>query len=156
MIMAIIVSFLAGSTIVFARTVNARLAMETSLWTSTFYNYFVGLLVSVLVLFLLGGEELRNFPASVSPRIWTYLGGIVGIMVVMLLNILTTRISGFYLTLFAFIGQLFTGILLDQLIYQSFSVKQLIGGIFVVVGLSLNLYIDREKPKERTKEAPLS
>jgi hypothetical protein len=55
------------------------------------------------------------------------------------------KISAFYLSLFLFIGQVFSGILVDMVISQTFSLRNLIGGIFVALGLSVNLLLDRKK-----------
>ncbi len=148
MMIAIIVSLLAGSTIVISRTVNAKLALETSLMTSTFYNYLTGFFVSLVALFSIGRSELTNFPVQISAKSWIYFGGIVGILVVLILNYTVTNIPALYMTLLIFTGQIFTGILLDVWISHSFSVKQMLGGAFVAFGLSVNLYIDwRESQK---------
>jgi len=45
-------------------------------------------------------------------------------------------------TLLIFISQLFTGIVIDWMISNSFPLNKVIGGLFVVLGLGYNLYID--------------
>ena len=57
MFIAIIVSLLTGVTLVTSRVANAKLAEYSSTLTSTFYNYFVGLIVSLIALMFLGHEE---------------------------------------------------------------------------------------------------
>ncbi len=151
MIVAIIVSLLAGCAIVLSRTVNAKLALETSLITSTFYNFLIGFVVSLMALLLLGRKELNLLPVSISTKGWIYIGGIVGILVVLILNYTVTNIPAFYMTLLIFTGQLFTGIILDVLISHSFSAKQMLGGAFVAFGLSVNLYIDRRESQKMKK-----
>ena len=151
MIVAIIVSLLAGATIVLSRTLNAKLAMETSLLASTFYNYLVGFLVAIITLLLLGKEELMHPVTTISTNIFIYFGGIFGIMVVLILNMTVSKISSFYVTLLLFIGQIFTGILLDVLLSKTYSIKQIVGGLFVIIGLSINLYIDRKDTKTQSE-----
>jgi hypothetical protein len=43
-----------------------------------------------------------------------------------------------------FIGQVFSGLLIDVIISQSFSLRNMIGGIFVAAGLCVNLLLDRK------------
>lgn len=141
---AVILSFSAGVSVVTGRTFNAKLADLTSVQTSTFYNYVVGLLVSVLAFLLLGGNEAL-FPFTISPVWYIYLGGILGVGVVLLSNITVVKVSAFYLTLLIFVGQVFSGILIDAIISQELSARNLIGGVLVGAGLSINLLLDRKK-----------
>lgn len=56
-----------------------------------------------------------------------------------------------------FIGQLFTGMLLDYLVAGDFSLNKVIGGVLVVAGLSYNLWIDtkRSKTSKVSSNAPV-
>jgi transporter family-2 protein len=143
-ILAVLVSFIAGVNIVVSRTLNAKLAEHTSLRISTFFNYMIGLLVAVPVCFLLGKNEPAFTAFVFSPKIYIYLGGIFGVCVVLLSNLTVTKISAFYLSLFLFIGQVFSGILIDVVISKEFSLRNLIGGVFVAAGLCVNLLLDRK------------
>jgi len=78
---------------------------------------------------------------AISPKLYIYLGGILGVCVVLLSNMTVAKISAFYLSLFLFVGQVFTGILMDIVLSQVFSLRNLIGGIFVIVGLCVNLLL---------------
>ncbi len=148
MFTAIIVSFMAGVTVVISRTTNARLAAETSLFKSTFYNYALGLACSILVLLSMHLFVVPQFPEAPLPfqwsRLWIYLGGAMGVCTVSISNAVVTRISSFYVTLLMFIGQVFAGIVLDIIISRTFSLGNLLGGICVTVGLILNLWFDKE------------
>jgi transporter family-2 protein len=143
-VLAVFVSFFAGVNIVISRTLNAKLAVLTSIRTGTFYNYLIGLLVAVPVCFLFGKNEAAITSFVFSPKIYLYLGGILGVCVVLLSNITVTKISAFYLSLFLFIGQVFSGILIDAIISQTFSPRNMIGGTFVAMGLCINLLLDRK------------
>lgn len=142
-ILAVSVSLAAGITVVISRTINARLAEFTSEKTSTFYNYLVGLIVSLLVCALLGGGETSFLATPLSPYVYIYFGGVLGVCVVLLSNITVSRVSSFYLSLFLFIGQVFSGILIDAAISQAFSPRNLFGGLFVAIGLIINLLLDK-------------
>ena len=48
----------------------------------------------------------------------------------------------FYVTLFVFTAQLFTGVAIDWMIEGALPLNKIIGGLFVVLGLGYNLYID--------------
>ena len=147
--LAVLLSFITGITIVISRTLNAKLAGHTSIQISTFYNYLAGLLVSTLVCLLFGGIFGVSEPAFAgfvfSPKIYIYFGGILGVCAVLLSTITVTKISAFYLSLFLFIGQVFSGIFIDAIISQAFSPLNLIGGVFVAAGLCVNLLLDRKK-----------
>lgn len=139
----VLLAFLTGVSVVTSRCVNAQLSEKTSVLTSTWYNFVVGLLLSAL---LMGGAagtgRLAAFRTSFSPAVWIYLGGMIGVCVVSLLNILTPRLPAFHMTLILFAGQVFTGFVLDALLTHSFSEANLIGGIFVTAGLVLNAWLD--------------
>lgn len=140
----VVLAFLSGVILVISRTLNARLAEETSLFVSTFYNYTIGLIVAVPVFLLLGrGEPFLN-GAAFDPRFYIYFGGIVGVAVVYLTNATVTKISAFYLTLFLFVGQVFSGVILDAIRTGAFEIKSLIGGFLVTAGLVANLVMDRK------------
>jgi len=143
-LLAVILSFIAGVNLVISRTLNAKLAEFTSIRIGTFYNYLIGLLITIPVYFILGGNEAFSVNFVLSPKIYIYFGGIIGVCVVLLSNIIVIKISAFYLSLLFFTGQVFSGILIDAVISQTFSLRNMIGGIFVAVGLCVNLLLDRK------------
>ena len=142
-LLAVVFSFLSGVFIVVSRTLNAKLSGYTSVHTSTFYNYLIGLLVTIPVFFIFGRGETGFTNFVFSPKIYIYFGGMIGLGVVLLSNITVMKISAFYLSLFLFIGQVFSGILIDVIISREFSPRNMISGILVAAGLSVNLLLDR-------------
>jgi len=144
-IVAVVVSFIAGVNIVVSRTLNAKLADHTSVGVSTFYNYAIGLLFAVPVFLILGRNEIVFSEFALSPSWYIYLGGVLGVCVVLLANVVVVKVSAFYLTLLIFVGQVFSGILVDIILSGELSVRNLIGGMLVAAGLSLNLILDRHK-----------
>jgi len=144
-ILAVIVSFAAGINIVISRTLNAKLAALTSVRIGTFYNYLLGLIISILVFLLLGSNETALTEFAFSPNWYIYFGGVLGVCVVLLSNITVVKISAFYLTLLIFTGKVFSGVLIDMIISQELSIRNLTGGILVAIGLSINLLLDNKR-----------
>jgi transporter family-2 protein len=155
-VLAVIVSFVAGVCIVISRTLNAKLSDLTSVWVSTFYNYLLGLIMAILAFFILGRNELNGIKLTISPDLYIYFGGMLGVCVVFLSNITVAKISAFYLTLLIFVAQVFSGVLIDMVISQEFSSRNLTGGVLVAIGLCVNLLLDnkgvgkRELPRINT------
>jgi len=143
-LLAVLLSFIAGVNLVISRTLNAELAEYTSIRIGTFYNYLIGLLITIPVYFLFGRNEAISLNFIIGPKIYMYFGGIIGVCVVLLSNIIVIKISAFYLSLLFFIGQVFSGILIDVVISQTFSLRNMISGIFVAIGLSVNLLLDKK------------
>ncbi len=148
---AVALSFASGVCIVLSRTLCACLAEKTSVNISTFYNYAVGLAVSLPVLFVLGGGEPAWRAPYFSPELVFYTGGILGVAVVALSNITVGRLPAFTLTLLVFVSQIFTGLVLDSFLAGAVSVRSFAGGALVTAGLALNLLLD----KNRESKPPL-
>lgn len=137
---AVILSLIAGVTIVLSRTVNARLSKETSPLIGSFFNHLVGLPVCIFL--LLCFQRPLGF-VSPSAQPWMYLGGVLGVITVLLLNITVPRVSAFRLTLLSFTGQVFTGIALDFAQGMKYSNSTFTGGLVIAGGLLLNMALDR-------------
>ncbi|WP_283751081.1 DMT family transporter [Bacillus cereus] len=139
----ICIAILVGVSIVVARIINANLAKKIGNWEGTFFNYITGLFFSMLFLIFssdslyISSYTLQSIPIAV------YLGGLVGVIVISLSNYITPKIPAFYLTLLIFIGQLFTGTIIDFFLSHELSMGKIVGGIFVLIGLTYNLLVDR-------------
>lgn len=138
----IFVSLFSGVTIVLSRSVNAKLSEKLDALQGSFFNHLTGLFTSFLVLLLIGRNEILFSSFSISTRPFIYFGGFLGVSVVLLSNLTTLKISSLHMTLFQFLGQIFTGMIIDSLIQNSFSKESLIGGLFVLTGLFFNLIIE--------------
>lgn len=139
----VMIAILAGVSIVVARIINANLAAKIGNWEGTFFNYITGLFFSML--FLMFSSDSMYIPMHTlqSIPIAVYLGGLVGVIVISLSNYITPKISAFYLTLLIFIGQLFAGTIIDFFLTNELSTGKIIGGVFVLIGLTYNLLVDR-------------
>lgn len=141
----IIVALLGGSSIVISRIFSARLGAEIGLVESSFFNYFFGLTGSIL-LGLSTGEifQIASGISTGSIPLWAYLGGLIGLCVVLLSNALTPKMSNLYMTLFVFLGQLGSGLVLDFMRLGQLPIGKIIGGLLVLSGLCYNLYLDQK------------
>ena len=149
-IVAVLVSFIAGITILLSRTLNGKLAELTSVRSSTFFNYFFGLIGAVVTFFILGSHESAFSGFVFSPNWYIYFGGILGACVVLLSNITVMKISAFYLTLLMFLGQVFSGVIVDMVISREVSYRNIIGGVFVALGMCVNLLLDSKRFEKQT------
>ncbi|MCL2589055.1 MAG: DMT family transporter [Oscillospiraceae bacterium] len=143
-IVAVLMSFAGGVGVVLNRTFNAKLAEVTTIGTSTFYNYIVGLLVALPIFWFFGREDAR-FCFAFASSWYLYTGGLLGVVLILMSNVLVLKIAAFYLTLLIFIGQVFTGILIDAVLDGAFSPQIFLGGILVAAGLGANLLMDRKR-----------
>jgi len=142
-----LLSFCGGITIVTSRTFNAKLSDVSNVSVGSFFNHLIGLVVSIPVMFLLGGGEQGISGFSFPSDFYIYFGGVTGVCVVIISNMTVTKIPAFYLSLLFFISQVFTGIIIDAMIDGSFSPRILAGGILVTAGLCANLILEKRGKK---------
>lgn len=151
-VIPIIVSLATGYTCVVSRTTNAELAQASSLEQSTFLNYVLGLICSILVL-VISGHVGDLGQVTISANLPIYLGGMLGALAIFLQNATVKGISSFYMTLFLFVGQTTTGILLDSFLEGAVSWKLVSGAVCVAVGLVFNLYMDQRQGVRTIKKS---
>ena len=144
MVIAIAVVILSGVNIVVARTLNAKLAQLRGIPYSTLMNYITGLTGSLIVFFLMGSRINVAFPAPGASFV-IYIGGALGLLSVFVLNMITAKLPAMQLTLLVFVGQLFSGMLLDYFLTDMFSPGKLVGGILVLAGLLVNMLADKKE-----------
>jgi bacterial/archaeal transporter family-2 protein len=137
---------LSGAGVVVGRMLNAQAGSRIGLGRSTFNNYWVGLVVCLIAMLLAGG---RLAPLKQSANIFMYLGGVLGVGIVMLSSLVALRISTLRLTLVAFVSQMATALALDAFLSGSLSVYRAIGSLLVLLGL-LVIRLDGD-PSARAK-----
>lgn len=136
--MYIILAVLSGVTIVVSRMTNAKLGKELSVYQSTFFNYVVGFIGSVFAMFLFRAAFLFE-PHTDGVRFYAmFFGGVLGVVMIIISNIITPKISAFSLTIIIFVSQLFSGVILDYFLFDQFSTGKVIGGTLVLLGLIFN------------------
>lgn len=140
-IFAIVLSLAAGVSVVLSRVFNANIAEHTSILQGSFISYFLGLPAVVLVAWFM--QEIPFGMEISGANIWMYLGGILGVLVVLMCNLTVPHVSSFKLTMFIFLGQVLTGIILDLAFHQLAMDASFWGGIIISVGILISKIIDR-------------
>ncbi|MGL5435705.1 MAG: DMT family transporter [Lachnospiraceae bacterium] len=138
---AVLFSLGSGISVVLSRTVNARLSQKIGALQGSFINHLVGLPITVIIALLAAGSHAAATPVM-SIRPWIYLGGTLGVIVVLLCNITVPKVPAFRLTVLTFIGQIFTGIILDIITGNSHSDTSFTGGIIIALGIAANMALE--------------
>lgn len=140
----IVLAFLTGCMVILSLVINSKLAIRIGVLQGTLINYLVGLAFSTLVFLFnykyveISLKHLSNIP------LWVYFGGAIGVMIVSINNIVIPKIPTIYSTLLIFIGQIFTGIIIDFILGDSISKGKIIGGLLISLGMMYNFYIDKK------------
>ena len=154
-VVAIIFSISVGCIIVTSRTINARLSEYIGAMPGSFINHLVGLPFTLILALVMPSNDITAIAQRPSPHAWIYLGGLLGVLVTYVLNITVPKISSFSLTLLAFVGQVFIGIVIDLMRKNDFSSVTFYGGIIVAAGIALNMsieYVQSLRKKASTNE----
>ncbi len=147
MAIMILVAFAAGVTIVVSRMINAKLAEHVGAHMSTLMNFVMGV-IGATIFALIMKANIPNTVTFSLEQLPLYLGGVLGVAMVFIANVITKKIPAYHLTLLMFSTQLFTGIILDYLVYEIFSAGKVVGGIFVVLGLLVSMKEDKIASQE--------
>lgn len=141
----IILAIVGGCLTILSMIVNSRLAVKIGVLQSTFINYIVGLFIALILAIFTG--SLNNFQINNLNNIpfLAFLGGFIGVMVVAASNIIIPKIPIIYSTVLIFIGQIFTGIIIDYMMEGSVSKGKIIGGSLIILGMVYNSSIDKNK-----------
>ncbi|MBL4931244.1 DMT family transporter [Clostridium paridis] len=139
----ILLSVLAGVSIVISRVINSNLSKKIGLFQGTFFNYLTGLSFSTIILVISNYGSNTNAIFSGNIPFQAYLGGFLGVLFVAFSSYITPKMSAFYLTLFTFVGQLLGGIIIDYFSLNILSTGKFVGGILVLIGLAYNLFVDK-------------
>lgn len=141
----IILALISGAMVILSMVINSKLASKIGVFQGTFVNYIVGVIfVSIILIFSgnlskISTEVMKNVP------LWAYLGGSVGVAIVIISNIVIPKIPAIYSTLLIFLGQLFMGMGIDYFSGKLISKGKIIGGLFIILGLVYNLNVDKKE-----------
>lgn len=98
------------------------------------YYHYISAFITGLVAWFLYDQSLTISGLSHVP-IHYYLGGILGLSVILLMNHYAVRIKAIHVAILPFLGQMVMGLLLDYWLFDIFNVKMIIGLIIVLCGL---------------------
>ncbi len=148
-----LIAFLGGVSVVASRILNSKLSDHIGIFPGSFYNFLGGLIFTLLifvVMVIFKYSPLENVVLTGFPIIY-YFGGLLGIAITALSNYYVPKISAFYFTLFMFTGQLISSMIFDYILTQDFSFGKLIGALLVIVGLIMNLLVEKEDAEKANK-----
>lgn len=129
----ILLSLGSGITVVLSRIVNAHLSNYIGALEGSLVNHLTGLPICFL---LAMAVTEQGTSAPFRPFIWC--GGILGVTMVAIYNIVVPKIPAYRLSLFTFCGQLFCSIFLDILISGTLNTKEFGCGLLVSAGIAIN------------------
>ncbi|MBU3093610.1 DMT family transporter [Clostridium sp. CM028] len=141
----IILAILCGCITIISMIVNSHLAKEIGIFQGTLINYIVGLLSTILLIVIVKTTVNTSLSSYTTIPAWAFLGGLLGVIVVASSNIVIPKIPTIYTTLLIFMGQLFTGILIDYFRMGFISKGKIIGGLLILFGLIYNSNVDRKE-----------
>jgi transporter family-2 protein len=141
----IILAVLCGCITIVSMIINSHLAKQIGVLKGTLINYIVGLLSTILLLIIVKGSVNLDLSSFTIIPSWALLGGLLGVIVVSASNIVIPKIPTIYTTLLIFIGQLFTGLLIDYFRVGFISNGKIIGGLLILLGLMYNSSVDKKE-----------
>jgi transporter family-2 protein len=126
---------LSGAGVVVGRMLNAQAGGRVGLGRSTFNNYWVGLVCCLAAMLLAGGGLV--FPREAAGP-FMYLGGALGVGVVMISSLVSLKIPTLRMTLLVFISQMAAALLLDAWMSGAFSLPRAAGCALVLAGFGVS------------------
>jgi len=141
----IISGVLCGCITIVAMIINSHLSKIIGVFKGTLMNFVVGLMSTILLIILMRDSVNLSFDSYSNIPLWAFLGGLVGVIVVSGSNIVIPKIPTIYTTLLIFIGQLFTGILIDYFRVGFISKGKIIGGLLILLGMIYNSNVDKKE-----------
>ncbi|WP_432667162.1 DMT family transporter [Wukongibacter baidiensis] len=148
--MYIVLALLAGALVIICISINGQLANKVGLIQAGMTNFFVGLLGSIVYVYIVSGFSLSQvlvFKGYVP--FYYFLGGVIGSLIMVLNSIVINKLSAVYVTILVFIGQLMTGMIIDYLRWQILSVGKIIGGVLIIIGLYYYIKGDKRCPDQQ-------
>jgi transporter family-2 protein len=151
-VIAVLMSFGAGLSIVTARSMNARLAASVGTMQGTMINFLAAFPFTVLLALTLGrhGYTAASFT---SVPLWIYLGGILGVAGVAMNNLLVPHLPAFQLTLLSFLGSIAGSLVIDLISGGSYPSRSLLGGLLIAAGMLVNMILSHRAELKNSESA---
>ena len=141
----IILAILCGCFTIISMIINSRLAKEIGVFQGTLINYVVGLSGTIVLIIIMRNSVNISLSSYSTIPLWAFLGGLLGVIVVASSNIIIPKIPTIYTALLIFMGQLFTGILIDYFRVGFISKGKIIGGLLIILGIIYNSNVDKKE-----------
>ncbi len=151
-LIAMILSVLAGVSIVLSRILNARLSEKIGTYQSSLINHLIGIPFSAaLAIIAIAGNSLPQLTAAIwNP--WIYCGGVLGVVTLLICNITVPKVSSVLQTLLTLIGQILTGVLIDLLSGQDYSDASFYGGMVIAFGVAVSMVLEKMENNSPAKK----
>ncbi len=141
----IILAILCGCITIISMILNSHLAKIIGVFQGTLINYVVGLVSTIALINIVKNPVNISLNRYINIPLWAFLGGLIGVIVVASTNIVIPKIPTIYTTLLIFMGQLFTGILIDYFRVGFISKGKIIGGLLILLGIIYNSNVDKKE-----------
>jgi len=141
----IILAILCGCITIISMIINSHLSREIGVFQGTLINYVVGLISTIFLIIIVRCPISLSFDSYNKIPFWALLGGMIGVVVVASSNVVIPKIPTIYTTLLIFMGQLFTGIIIDYFRMGFISKGKIIGGILILLGIIYNSNVDKKE-----------
>ncbi len=140
----IVLAFISGGITITQMIINARLASKIGLLRATRNNFTVAIILSIVLCILLSVPLKESFSSLPEiPLLIVIGGGSLGVIAVFMCNWIIPKIPTVYSTLLQFSGQIIAAIILDAIRYGEVPLNQIIGILFILLGMYWNIRIDR-------------
>ena len=145
--MYIILSLLAGVSIVINMIVGGKVSQREGMINGVYINYLVAAVASLILSaamlsFTPDYSSLRGIPLPY------FLGGFIGVLTTYLANLVVSKLPAVYIVLLRFIGQILTSAIIDYVYFEVLSPGKIIGGVLFIIGLIINVKIDEREKEE--------
>lgn len=137
--LGVLYAIISGVTVVLSRSVNTQLSKKIGAMQGALVNHVVGLIVSILIIFFVNVETV---PFTLNNPLM-YFGGVLGVIIVYLSNVIVPKVSSFNLTVLSFVGQVLMGLMLDVILTQSYSIPSLKAAFIIATGIFLTILTER-------------
>ncbi len=139
----IVLSLAAGGIVMVQSVINAQLSRRIGLMRGTRYHYLSASLATLVLILLLPGQrgDLSVLP-SVAP-LYLFGGGSLGVLIVLGMNLVIPRIPAVYSAILFFLGQAGAGLVIDAVVFGTFSKARAAGAGLMLLGLIAKTLADR-------------
>lgn len=97
------------------------------------FHYLSALIVG-FVFFIFLNPSTPLYTLSTVP-VYYYLGGVLGLAVILLMNYYSSRITALHISILPFLGQMTMGLILDYFLFKQLNIKTIVGLSIVLGGL---------------------
>ncbi len=140
----IILAIVTGMATMLAVIINAKLGDHIGVRQGGTINYIVGLIGSIIgMVAMTQTSVLLSMDVSRVP-IYVFFGGIFGVCIIIITNIVVPNIPAVYTALLCFIGQMIAGIAIDYIFLDILSLPKVIGSLLIIVGMAYNSQLEKK------------